>query len=582
MSAIPIRASESEGAPTPDSEKRAPAEARREGPAQLLREVIASLNSSNGELLDQTQMADLLKEAREALEHANAISRSLAECQEFLRKEKFEEAFQALDRCLQKYPTDPTLISRRREVEEQQKAFVIAAAVKTVLEEAKWLLDQDRPDLAAQLLREKSAELPDRPSLIALLNAAEALLPEWENNRDVRTALERSAALERLEQWQAALTILEEAALSTPRSEKLMGALAKVREKLAEGEREKRLGRRVKLIEQKIAAQSWKPAIALIEDSKKEFWWAPELEALRREAEEGLNRSERETVITEVRQCMADGDLELAAETLNQGIEILGDDPSLAALREELESEVKYQEQLRSAQVHFGRHQLQEAEEMLADLVAQNRLDAQALLDAVRQARSAAEEANFCERGRDKALKLMQQQQYAQAFDLLTNLRGLFPHNAILERDWLAAQEALRQSSPPPPAVPEPAKVAPAPVIPIAPAKPAAVQSAAPQPAAKPKPQQKPAAASKAQQRPEPKPVVAQEPKRGTSPAFLSRLGTGSSPNVRRLAAAGAASLMLVSAGRLETYAEWRARVESRGEATGGGIFDAGATYGFR
>ena len=70
------------------------------------------------------------------------------------------------------------------------------------------------------------------------------------------------------------------------------------------------------------------------------------------------------------------------------------------------------------------------------------------LLDAVKRASALAVEVNFCERGRQEALKLLQEKQVAQAVDLLSNLRALFPDNALLERDCISAQEALsRQSS---------------------------------------------------------------------------------------------------------------------------------------
>src|SRR5450759_2903854 len=130
-----------------------------------------------------------------------------------------------------------------------------------------------------------------------------------------------------------------------------------------------------------------------------------------------------------------------------EGWNLSGWNPALQALREEVESERKCREELRTAQILFGRRQLLEAESVLAGLVAQNRPEAQVLLDAVRQARAVTEEENFCERGREKALRLMQQQQFAQATDLLLNLRSLFPGNPLLERDLIAAQGALDQGS---------------------------------------------------------------------------------------------------------------------------------------
>jgi protein TonB len=150
----------------------------------------------------------------------------------------------------------------------------------------------------------------------------------------------------------------------------------------------------------------------------------------------------------ETRQCLADGELELAEEVLRKGLESFGQEPAILALREELQSGREYRETLRTGQILFGRRQLREAERILSTLVDQNRPEAQALLDAVKGARAAADEENFCERGREKAVELIQQRQFAQAADLLRNLLALFPGDSILERDLMVAQNGLDQELP--------------------------------------------------------------------------------------------------------------------------------------
>jgi protein TonB len=517
MSAIPqVRIREREVISTAAPEVRIAAPAPgRDNPLQLLREAIAGLNSSNGELADQAQVADLLAEAREALERANVINRAVTLCEEFLREAQFDKAFQSLDVGLLAYPGAPALVTRRCDVEGQQRAFHSAATVRTALEEAQWLLDQDRPDLAAHLLKEKAADLPDQPALISRLEEFEALLPQWEQNRHVESALGRVAALEQQQQWQVALTILEEALQSYSASDELTGAARRVRDRLADHERQKKLARRLELIGQKIAAQSWRQALTLLENTQREFPGAPELNPLRRDVDAGLRRSECEAIVTEVRQCMADGEPEQAEQVLRRGLESLGQQPALEVLREELESEGKYREELRTAQILFGRRQMQEAERVLAGLAAQNRPEAQVLLDAVRQARAVTEEENFCERGREKALRLMQQQQFAQAADLLLNLRALFPGNPILARDLMAAQGALDQG---------PSEVTAAPEE----------ENSEPQ----------------APETPTPPPPSALQPGEAQArPADGGRARVSPPSRVRRAAIAGTASLVLVSAG---------------------------------
>ncbi len=417
-------------------------------PLQLLRVAINRLNSSNGEPQDQAQMANLLGQVQEALERANVIGRAFARCEESVAEAKFDEALHPLNDALSAYPNDAALLARRCEVEDRRTAFASATTVRAVFEEAQWLVQQNRPDLAARVLKEKAAALPDQPALVSRLAEIESLLPQWEQDREVHAALERVAALEEREQWQVALAIVEDTLQSYSASGELKDAACRVKERLEHNERQNRQERRLRLIAQKVASSAWKQALTLVETTEKEFPGAAELKPLRREVEAGLRRDECDTVVSEIRQCLTDGELEEAEQILNKGLEALGPEPALGELRGQLQAEKKYRAELRTAQALFGRHQLPEAERILTGLVAQNRTEAQALLDAVRQARAVTEEESFCERGREKALKLMQQQQFAQAADLLDNLRGLFPDNPILERDLAAARAAIRPATP--------------------------------------------------------------------------------------------------------------------------------------
>ena len=445
MSAIrQFRAPESEAISLADPEKPALAPAPAcDNPLQLLRDAIAQLKSSNGDLPDQAQVANLLAEAREALERANVIGAAVTRCETYLKEAQFEKAFASLDEGLEVYPADLVLVARRRQVEERQKDFHSAAAVRGALEEAKWLLDQDRTDLATHLLKEKAAELPDQAELISRLEELKALLPCWEQKRHVQAALGRSATLEHAQQWQTALTILEESLQAYPANADLIAAANRVRSQLLDHERQRKLARRVELISQQIKGYSWRQALALLENTEIEFPDAGELKPLRHQITDGLRRSECEDIVIEVRQYLADSELEQAECALSKGFSALGPEPVLDALREELESERKYRDELRTAQVLFGRHQLQDAERVLMQLAPLGRPEAHALLDAVSRERAVNEEESFFERGRDKALDLIQQEQFAQAADLLRNLLSLFPGNPILERDLTVAQSRL-------------------------------------------------------------------------------------------------------------------------------------------
>jgi protein TonB len=436
-----------------------------ENPLQLLRDAIAQLKSPTGALPDQQQVANLLVEAREALEHANIVGSAVSRCERHLTQAEFAPALITLDQALIIYPDDPILVARRSAVEEQQRTFQSAAAVRGAIEEAQWLLEHDRTDLATQFLKDKAAELPDEEELIARLCELESLLPEWEQRRHAQDALARAQTLEQLQQWQAALTVIEEALQPYPANPVLREAAERIRARLTDHERHKKLARRIELIKQQIGARALRQALTLLENTQIEFPGTGELNLLRREILMGLRRSEVEEAVADVRKCVADGELEQAERILHRAIEGLDGEPALEGLRKELETEMRYRDTLRNAQVLFGRGQLDQAESVLTQILDHDRPEAPALLEAVRAARHAAEEENLLESGREKALALVQQQQYAQAVDLLRNLLSLFPGNPILERDLATAQAGMEQMAPPaaPPPEPEEAPVAAAP-----------------------------------------------------------------------------------------------------------------------
>ena len=414
---------------------------------QVLRDAIARLNSTTSEFGDQTELADLVAHAQGALERARLVAQCVSQCEDWLHQNQFEPAFQALDAGLLVYPTDPALSTRRRDVEARHKLFLAAAAVRAALDETQWLLDQARPDLAWQFLDKKVAELPEEPELSARLREIESPLRQWEQHRLVRAALERALTLEERRQWPASLAVLDEALRQHPASTQLLDAAQRVRDGQAEQERTKKLARRLELIRQKISERAWSPSLALLASAQKEFPEATELAPLRLEAERGLKRFECEAVVAEVRQHLADEELDLAEKALKKGFSSLGRGPALEALRQELEAEKEYRHGLRDAQVLFGRRQLEEAENILARLVVQDRPEAQALLETVRQTRTSSDEEKFFAQGRESALGLITSGQFEQAADVLRNLLSLFPGNVILARDLNTAESALARNS---------------------------------------------------------------------------------------------------------------------------------------
>jgi len=378
---------------------------------QRLSESAELLEVLQAEFPQEEAVADLLVECGAASERASTVADAAAQCQRLCREESFDRAVAVLEMALAAYPEDPELSALRRQIEQKRREFESAASVRQVLDEAQWLLTQDRFDLAVQFLREKCALMSDQPALASRLAEVERMQPEWERRRLVQDCMQRVATLEQAQQWAVALTMLEEALESCPASEELLSAADRLRTQLREQERRKKLTR-----------------------------W-----------------------INEIRQALADGELDQAEETLRRGLAALPEEAALVELGEELKRDRKFREEWHSAQVLVGRRQFEDAERILVRLDGDRHPEVQALLRTVREARAANEEQDFYKRGREKALHLMQQGQMEQAADLFRNLLSLFPGDPILERDLHAIVGGQREQKPelkPEPVAPLPAAIA--------------------------------------------------------------------------------------------------------------------------
>jgi len=408
--------------------------------------VIVLLAELSTEFPGEPLVAELMDQAFLARERGEALTETEARARELCGQGRFEAALETLDSSLALYPGEPTLGAVRSEIEEQWQAIKSGAEAQRALSQVDWLLAQGRPDLAAQFLRDKTEEHPEREDLVARLVEIRKILHEWEMTRSIEGTLKRVASLEQLEQWPVALTVVEEALLTYPSAQELLDAAYRLRNQIAERERRKKLTRRLEIIRQKISIESWSQAVLLIEAARTEFPGEAELDQLRQSVEDGRRRSEAENIIREVRQLMADGELERAQEVLRKAGDALPGEAAIQALQNELKAGQEYREEFRTAQVLFGRRQFLKAEQILVRLAAPHRPEIALLLEKVREARTASEEDDFYNSGREKALKLFRQQQYEQAADLLRNLLKLFPGDPILEHDLQSIEAASQQA----------------------------------------------------------------------------------------------------------------------------------------
>ncbi|HZS52259.1 MAG TPA: protein kinase [Bryobacterales bacterium] len=413
-------------------------------------EAVERLQALLKEFGKEKQLFEWLLQAQKELEREQrrlALENARSQVTAFCQAGDFGAAGAHVLGTLQSYPNEPELMQLLEEVTASQKAW--EEGVARGVEEAEWLMNQGRPDLALPLLERDVGTYPGSGRLLDLLAAAKQALPEYERRQFTQHAIARSSDLEARGQTHAALALLGEALTRYPKSEELAAAARQMRARRDQAERQQRIAQRLEAIERKIAEQAWAQALVLAQAARSEFPGDSDLERVLQRAEDGKRRAEREDLLAGIEQSVLEADIDRALAKIDDALQKNGTDPELENRRQELQREKQYRESLREAEVLFGRRQFQEAENAVRQAAALKPCEnsARVLLEAIRAERAAEEEAEFYSRGREKAARLIRERQFHQALDLLHNLLSLFPGDPILERDLRAAESARNDSS---------------------------------------------------------------------------------------------------------------------------------------
>jgi serine/threonine-protein kinase len=411
------------------------------------------------------------EQERAEREKAQFLQGVLAESAEWERKGRPEEACAALDKALQRYPSESSLadaqarmrqkLTAKQEQEraEREKAQFVQ---KALAESAEWER-KGRFEGACATLEKALQRYPAEPSLAeALARTRQKLAAAQEQERAhreqsqfVQGALADSAELERKGRLEEACATLEKAAQRYPSESSLKDALARTRQKLtARQEQERAQREQAQFVQGALAASAeWErkgrleEAGAALEKALLRYPSEPSLkDALARTRQKLTARQEQERAQREqaqfVQQALAEsagleskGRLEQACAPLEKALQRYPSDSSLAdalartrqklAAQQEQERAAALEKGLRQADTFIMQGQASQATQILAQMKVaypgENRVFS--LLD-----RAQAEERRRAdlEKLRAEAQGLLDTNQPEQAYELLARGRKEF------------------------------------------------------------------------------------------------------------------------------------------------------------
>ena len=378
---------------------------------------------------------------RARTEREQAVGEAVARCGELQREGRLAEALELVESVSARYSGQAILLELRKRLEAEWQEEKRAAAVRQAAEEAQWLREHHRPELAAVVLEEQCGLYAGEEELERQLADARREADDKEEQEFIEETLALAAALEQQRQFGAVVAVLEAAVERYPGSADVAAAADRLRNTLRDADRQKKLVRTVEAIERSLAKQAWPNALSLIEEALVEFPGEPALPGLLERARAWQRGSFLHDTIARAQACLSDGDLEQAEQILRRALESSSQPEELHALEEELARQKDYRSELRAAGTLLGQRRFQEAEKALRGVLASkpDDNDARLLLNTACAAGEADQEKRFYTGGCAEAGRLIAKGRLDEAADLLRNLLLLFPGDLILERELRAA-----------------------------------------------------------------------------------------------------------------------------------------------
>jgi serine/threonine-protein kinase len=339
------------------------------------------LSAAQREFQGETDFGALVNEL-EAARNRTDFDKLLLEIQDSIIAGDLKKAGSLIRAGQETYGDQPRL-ARLRELFERETCYWESLAA------AKRDFAQRQFDGAADRLHRALECRPADAEATSLLDAvareAEVEIKKQERLRAINEQMARAALLEKSGQTEPALAVIASALDLYPDAAELLQAHARLQERHRQDQRRTEIARRTRQIEQALAANDLARASELLAAAQREFQGETDFGALVKELEAARNRAGLDSLLTQIQDSIAAGDLKKAGGLIKTAVRNYGDQPRLGRLKELFDRETAYRESLAAAKRALGKRQVDEAGNLLHKALEcrPNDPEAVALLDSI-------------------------------------------------------------------------------------------------------------------------------------------------------------------------------------------------------
>jgi hypothetical protein len=232
---------------------------------------IRALEAGVAKLGDDGELTRLLQSAvagKAAEERNRAVALVVEEASQLRRQGKVEEAQRSLEQAIEVWGDGAPLDGLLEEISAERKERDKRRAIQDAVRKAGILLEQKKPEAAAELLRQSVARSGEDAEIAKLLKSAESQLQSRDRSANVTAAIEEIRKLAASRRWQEALDRIDEGLRTFPNEPALAAERESVRGSLEKERRERAIAETLAKVQPMLAGGRADEAATVLMEAK--------------------------------------------------------------------------------------------------------------------------------------------------------------------------------------------------------------------------------------------------------------------------------------------------------------------------
>jgi serine/threonine-protein kinase len=232
---------------------------------------IRALEAGVAKLGDDGELTRLLQSAvagKAAEERNRAVALVAEEASQLRRQGKVEEAQRGVEQAIQVWGDGAPLAGLLQEILAERKERDKRRAIQDTVRKAGILLEQKKPEAAAELLRQSIVRSGEDAEIAKLLKSAESQLQSRDRSANVTAVIEEIRKLAASRRWQEALDRIDEGLRTFPNEPALAAERESVRASLEKERRERAIAETLAKVQPMLAGGRGDEAATVLMEAK--------------------------------------------------------------------------------------------------------------------------------------------------------------------------------------------------------------------------------------------------------------------------------------------------------------------------